>query len=156
MSHFNVSLIVWVKSQDSVHKPQCLKRRERRAEANRTSAGLMLSSRQAIVVYPPPPPPPPPPTPPAPSSPACHVIPLAERRGKGSGKESDCRVTETSSPESLQNGLDNFPSVRMTTPPPPISTTTFTSTRARPSASLRLSLQSPGARSDQARPVSPN
>ena len=29
MGHFNVSLIVWAKSQDSVHKPQFLKRREK-------------------------------------------------------------------------------------------------------------------------------
>ena len=28
VSHFNVSLIVWAKSRDSVHKPQFLKRRE--------------------------------------------------------------------------------------------------------------------------------
>ena len=37
MSHFNVSLIVWAKSQDSVHKPPFLKRRERRDEADRTN-----------------------------------------------------------------------------------------------------------------------
>ena len=34
MSRFNVSLIVRAKSQDSVHNPQVLKRRERRAEAD--------------------------------------------------------------------------------------------------------------------------
>ena len=33
VGHFNV-FIVWAKSQDSVHKPQFLKRRERRAEAD--------------------------------------------------------------------------------------------------------------------------
>ena len=38
MSHFNVSLIVWAKSRDSVHKPQFLKRRERRAEADHEHA----------------------------------------------------------------------------------------------------------------------
>ena len=41
MSHFNVSLIVWARSQDSVHKPQFLKRRERRAEADRTEVLLL-------------------------------------------------------------------------------------------------------------------
>ena len=34
MSHFNVSLIVWAKSQDSVHKPQFLKRKESRSGSN--------------------------------------------------------------------------------------------------------------------------
>ena len=34
MSHFNVSLIVWTKSQDSVHKPQFLKRKESRSGSN--------------------------------------------------------------------------------------------------------------------------
>ena len=43
VSHFNVSLIVWAKSQDSVHKPQFLKRRERRAEADRTKVLLLTS-----------------------------------------------------------------------------------------------------------------
>ena len=37
------SLIVWTKSQDSVHKPQFLKRRERRAEADRTKVFLLTS-----------------------------------------------------------------------------------------------------------------
>ena len=37
------SLIVWAKSQDSVHKPQFLKRRERRAEADRTEVLLLTS-----------------------------------------------------------------------------------------------------------------
>ena len=41
MSHFTVSLIVWAKSQDSVHKPQFL--RERRAEADRTEVLLLTS-----------------------------------------------------------------------------------------------------------------
>ena len=40
MSHFNVSLIVWAKPQDSVHKPQFLKRR---AEADRTEVLLLTS-----------------------------------------------------------------------------------------------------------------
>ena len=35
MSHFNVSLIVWAKSQDNVHKPQFLKRKESRNGSNR-------------------------------------------------------------------------------------------------------------------------
>ena len=34
--HFNVSLIVWVKSPDSVHKPQFLKRKESRSGSNRS------------------------------------------------------------------------------------------------------------------------
>ena len=37
------SLIVWAKSQDSVHKRQFLKRRERRAEADRTEVLLLTS-----------------------------------------------------------------------------------------------------------------
>ena len=35
MSHFIVSLIVWAKSQDSVHEPQFLKRKESRSGSNR-------------------------------------------------------------------------------------------------------------------------
>ena len=35
VSHFNVSLIVWAKSQDSVHKPQFLKRKESGNGSNR-------------------------------------------------------------------------------------------------------------------------
>ena len=35
MSHFNVSLIVWAESQDSVHKPQFLKRKESQSRSNR-------------------------------------------------------------------------------------------------------------------------
>ena len=48
MSHFNVSLIVWAKSRDSVHKPQFLKRRERRAEADRTEALLIVYQPSAL------------------------------------------------------------------------------------------------------------
>ena len=43
VSHFNVSLIVWAKSQDSVRKPQFFRRRERRAEADRTEVPLLTS-----------------------------------------------------------------------------------------------------------------
>ena len=43
VSHFNVSLTVWAKSQDGVHKPQFLKRRERTAEADRTKVRLFTS-----------------------------------------------------------------------------------------------------------------
>ena len=35
MRHFNVSLIVWAKSQDSVHKPQFWKRKESQNGSNR-------------------------------------------------------------------------------------------------------------------------
>ena len=35
MRHLKVSLIVWAKSQDSVHKPQFLKRKESRSGSNR-------------------------------------------------------------------------------------------------------------------------
>ena len=41
MSHFNVSLIVWAKSQDNAHKPQILKRRK--AQADRTEVLLLTS-----------------------------------------------------------------------------------------------------------------
>ena len=41
--HLNISLIVWAKSLDSVHKPQFLKRREGRAEADRTEVLLLTS-----------------------------------------------------------------------------------------------------------------
>ena len=44
MRHFNVSLIVWAKSQDSVQKPQLLKKRERRAEADRTTVAYQPSA----------------------------------------------------------------------------------------------------------------
>ena len=41
---FSVSvIIVWAKSQDGVHKPHFLKRRERRAEADRTKVLLLTS-----------------------------------------------------------------------------------------------------------------
>ena len=39
----HVSLIVWAKSKDSVHKPQFLKRRERRAKADRTEVLLLTT-----------------------------------------------------------------------------------------------------------------
>ena len=42
MSHFNVSVIVWAKSQDSVHKLPFFGR-ERRAEADRTEVLLLTS-----------------------------------------------------------------------------------------------------------------
>ena len=41
VSHFNDWLIVWSKSQDSVHKPHFSKRRERRAKADRTKVFLL-------------------------------------------------------------------------------------------------------------------
>ena len=43
VSHFNISLIVWAKPQDSVHKPQFLKRREKRAEEDGTKVLLLTS-----------------------------------------------------------------------------------------------------------------
>ena len=43
VSHFNVSLTVWAKSQDSVHKPHFLSRKERRAEADRTKVFQLTS-----------------------------------------------------------------------------------------------------------------
>ena len=43
VSHFNVSLILWAKSQDSVRKPRIFKRRQRRAEADRTKVLLLTS-----------------------------------------------------------------------------------------------------------------
>ena len=36
VSHFNVSVIVWAKSHDIVHKPHFLKRKESRRESNRS------------------------------------------------------------------------------------------------------------------------
>ena len=42
MSHFNVSLIVWSKSQDSVHRPQFLKRKESRSGSNRGPSAYQL------------------------------------------------------------------------------------------------------------------
>ena len=44
MSHFNVSLIVWAKPQDSVHKSQFLKRRESRSGSNRGPSGYQPSA----------------------------------------------------------------------------------------------------------------
>ena len=44
MSHFNVSLTVWAKSQDSVHKPQVLKRKESRSGSNRGPSAYQPSS----------------------------------------------------------------------------------------------------------------
>ena len=41
LRHFNVSLIVWAKSQDSVHKPRFLKRKESRRDLTEV---LLLSS----------------------------------------------------------------------------------------------------------------
>ena len=64
-----------------------------------------------LLLSPPPPPPPNPHRAPSMSSAGCHVIPPSA----GRSKESDCRVRDTSSPESPRNGLDNFLSVRMTT-----------------------------------------
>ena len=75
MSHFNVSAIAWAKSQDSVHKPQVLKRGERRAEADRievllvncqapyrwatpahrpvsSARGLYIGSKTGVIVFP--------------------------------------------------------------------------------------------------------
>ena len=44
MSHFNLSLAVWVKSQDSVHKPQFLKRKESRSGSNRGPSAYQPSA----------------------------------------------------------------------------------------------------------------
>ena len=44
MSHFNVSFIVWTKSQDSVHKPPFLKREESRSGSNRGPAAYQPSA----------------------------------------------------------------------------------------------------------------
>ena len=44
MSHFNVSLIVWAKSQDSVRKSQFLKRKESRSGSNRGSSAYQPSA----------------------------------------------------------------------------------------------------------------
>ena len=43
LSRFNVSLIVWTKSQDSNHKPQVLKRKESRSGSNRCPSAYQLS-----------------------------------------------------------------------------------------------------------------
>ena len=44
MSHFNVSLIVWAKSQDSVHKPQFLKTKDSRSGSNRGPSAYQPSA----------------------------------------------------------------------------------------------------------------
>ena len=44
MGHFNVSLTVWAKSQDSVHKPQFLKRKESRSGSNRGPSAYQSSA----------------------------------------------------------------------------------------------------------------
>ena len=44
VSHFNVSLIVWAKSQDSVHKPQFLKRKESRSGSKRRPSAYQPSA----------------------------------------------------------------------------------------------------------------
>ena len=44
MSHFNVSLIVWAKSQDSMHKPQFLKTKESRNGSNRGPSAYQPSA----------------------------------------------------------------------------------------------------------------
>ena len=46
MSHFNVSIIVWTKSQDSVHKPQFSRREESRSDSNRGLSAYQLSASQ--------------------------------------------------------------------------------------------------------------
>ena len=44
MSHFIVSLTVWAKSQNSVHKPQFLKRKESRSGSNRGPSAYQPSA----------------------------------------------------------------------------------------------------------------
>ena len=44
MSHFNVSLIVWAKSRDSVHKPHFLERKESRSGSNRGPSAYQPSA----------------------------------------------------------------------------------------------------------------
>ena len=44
VSHFNVSLIVWAKSQDSVHKPPFLKRKESRSGSNQGPSAYQHSA----------------------------------------------------------------------------------------------------------------
>ena len=44
VSHFNVSLTVWAKSRDSVHKSQILKRKESRSGSNRCSSAYQPSA----------------------------------------------------------------------------------------------------------------
>ena len=44
MRHCNVSLIMWAKSQDSVHKPQFVKRKESRSGSNRGPSAYQPSA----------------------------------------------------------------------------------------------------------------
>ena len=44
VSHYNVSLTVWAKSQDSVHKPQFLKRKESRSGSNQGPSAYQPSA----------------------------------------------------------------------------------------------------------------
>ena len=44
VSHFNASLIVWAQSQDSVHKPEYLKRKESRSGSNRGPSAYQPSA----------------------------------------------------------------------------------------------------------------
>ena len=44
VKHFNVSLIVWTKSRDSVHNPQSFKRKESRSGSNRGSSAYQPSA----------------------------------------------------------------------------------------------------------------
>ena len=43
MSHFNVLLIVWAKSQDGVHKPHILNRKQTRSGSNRGPSAYQSS-----------------------------------------------------------------------------------------------------------------
>ena len=49
MSQFNVSLLVWAKSQVSVHKPQFLKRKESRSGSNRGPSAVTDEARPFIL-----------------------------------------------------------------------------------------------------------
>ena len=44
VTHFNVSFVVWAKSQDSVHEPQFLKRKESRSGSNRGPSAYQPSA----------------------------------------------------------------------------------------------------------------
>ena len=44
MSHFSISLTVWAKSRDGVHKPQFLKRKESRSGSNRGPSAYQPSA----------------------------------------------------------------------------------------------------------------
>ena len=50
VSHFNVSLILWAKSQDSVHKAQFLKRKENRTGSNRGPSAYQRSTFSAVLL----------------------------------------------------------------------------------------------------------